>query len=119
MKYLSCFFVVACIMITSCRSHNHELLGIDTMKVLMFDMLKMDEVYLRIITKDSTAAKRKENIRLYEEVFALHHITKGQFDSSYRFYESHPVNFKLLIDSLDAFANREKNRLLIGHEHSY
>ncbi len=118
MKYFVCLFSVACIM-TSCRSHNHEILGIDTMKVVMWDMLKMDEVYLRMLAKDSTAAKRKENIRLYEEVFALHHISKGQFDSSYKFYESHPVNFKLLIDSLNAFGTREKNRSLGGHVNSY
>jgi hypothetical protein len=74
-------------------------------------MLKADELYIRIIGKDSTAKKRKENIRLYEEVFLLHHIRKGEFDSSYKFYASHPVQFRVLIDSMEAFSSREKERL--------
>ncbi|MDB5209571.1 MAG: hypothetical protein JWQ30_398 [Sediminibacterium sp.] len=80
----------------------------DSMKVVMWDMMKSDELYLRILGKDSSARLRKENIRMYEEVLLLHKTTKGQFDSSYKYYEAHPVEFKLLVDSLEAFAARQK-----------
>lgn len=81
----------------------------------MWDMLKADEWYVRAAIKDSTLKKKKENIRLYEQVFSLHGITKEQFYNSFKYYEAHPVAFKVLIDSTDAFANREKSRLLNNH----
>jgi hypothetical protein len=111
MKYFL-YPVLICVMGVSCRfSGKKEILGIDSMKVVMWDMMKADELYMRMLAKDSTAGQHKVNIRLYEEVLALHKTTKGQFDSSYKFYEAHPVAFKALIDSLEAFSAREKNRL--------
>ncbi len=96
----------------SCRSgHPKYVIGMDSMKVYMWDMMRADEYYLEIIAKDTSAAKRKENIRLYEQVFAIHKITKGKFDSSFRYYEAHPIAFKILIDSLDAYALREKSNM--------
>ena len=81
------------------------------MKVVMWDMMQADELYLRILAKDSTARKRMENIHLYREVLALHNVSKGRFDSSYKFYEAHPDQFKLLVDSLEVFSTRQKNKL--------
>lgn len=99
--------------LAACRSNTSKdgILVADSMKVVMWDMMRADEVYLRMTAKDSTAAKRKENIRLYEQVFAIHGITKKQFDSSYRYYASHPSDFKRLLDSLDTYATRERSRL--------
>ncbi len=112
MKKSLCFIVLISFITISCwSSANKEILGIDSMKVVMWDMMKVDELYLRIVAKDSTARKRNENVHLYKEVLLLHKVRKGQFDSSYKFYEAHPVQFKILIDSLEAFSTREKNRL--------
>ena len=116
MKYLACIFLLSCTVTIACRnSNNKEILGIDSMKVVMWDIMKSDELYLRILAKDSSARRRKENIRLYEQVFYIHHLHKGLFDSSYRFYEAHPVQFKLLIDSLEAYSKREKEKFTSKH----
>ena len=61
--------------------------------------------------KGAIERNSKENIRFYEEVYALHHITKKQFDYTYKYYESHPIEFKILLDSIDAFAVREQARV--------
>lgn len=113
MKMIRGILVIACVMYMSCGSDSSKkrILGIENMKLVMWDMMKADELYLRILGKDSTARSRKENIRLYEEVLALHKTTRGQFDSSYKYYEAHPVEFKILIDSLEAFSGREKERI--------
>lgn len=108
--------VLVCVLmvtVMSCRSGTpkEELLVPDSMKVIMWDMMRADEIYLRILAKDTTADDRKENIRLYEQVFALHKITKKQFDSSYRYYASHPNLFKRLLDSLDTYAISERSKL--------
>ena len=48
----------------------------------MWDMACADEWYVEKYSKDSTLKKNKENIRLYEQVFATHKISKEQFYSS-------------------------------------
>ncbi len=110
MKNIVILFVILCFIGSACRSKtkNEEVLGIDTMKVILWDMLRADEYFTRLSIKDSTAVKRKEQIRLYEQVYAIHHLRKGKFDSSYRYYEAHPLQFKVLLDSLDAYAGRER-----------
>ena len=101
----------------SCTSQSarQKPLEINTMKGIMWDLMKAGEWHLLIISKDSTARKRKEDIRLYQQVFALHGITKQRFYDSYKYYEAHPVEFKILIDSVDLFSNREKNRMFDSH----
>jgi hypothetical protein len=108
-KYSSLFLFVV---IFSCKSKNSAILVPDTMKVVIWDMMKADELYSRLTAKDSistTEKKKQLNIRLYEEVFSIHHITRGSFDSSYFYYSSHPVLLKALLDSVDAYGTRQKN----------
>jgi hypothetical protein len=107
MKHCLVVVLLFCITGTACRSKYHNQLVPDTMKVVMWDMLKADELYNRMVLKDSTLRNSKENIRLYEEVFLLHHITKKQFDDTYKFYESNPVEYKTLLDSVESYAQRE------------
>lgn len=112
MKKYARALLLVWILVASCSSRGPKnIIGIDSMKVYMWDMMRADELYLRILAKDSTASRRKENIRLYQQVLALHRITKGRFDSSYKYYEANPIAFKLLVDSLDAYATREKTKL--------
>lgn len=99
----------------ACRSRQQEVMPLDSMKVVIFDLLRMDQYFVVMQAKDTTKRRSKENIRLYDEVYALHHITKARFDSSYRYYESHPSLFRQLIDSLDTYALREKNKIPVNH----
>ena len=100
-----------------CKSggDNKMILPLDTMKVVMWDMLKADEWYIRKTIKDSTLKTKHENIRLYEQVFAIHNITRKQFYTSYKYYESHPPEFKVLIDSIEASSNRIRNSLFYNN----
>lgn len=105
--------VITCLFIGlmfSCSNGRSGLLPPDTMKVVMWDMLKIDELYTHMVVKDSSQLRRKTNIRLYEEVFRLHNITREQFQKTYHYYESHPTEFKVLIDSVEAHAERERNK---------
>jgi hypothetical protein len=54
----------------------------------------------------------KEDIPLYEQVFAVHKLTKKQFFESYHYYEAHPVAYKELIDSLESYANIQKLKII-------
>lgn len=108
-------FVALLLFAFACRSKQQDIIPLDSMKVVIFDLLRMDQYFVVMQIKDTTLRRSKENIRLYDEVFALHHITRGRFDSSYKYYESHPSLFKQLVDSLDTHALREKNKIPLNH----
>ena len=86
-----------------------NVIPVNDMSKIMWDMIKMDEYYLRLTAKDTLNLKIKENIRLYEQVFSSYGIKRKNFYDSYHYYEAHPSQFKVLIDSIDAIAARERN----------
>jgi precorrin-4 methylase len=103
----------AVMMIVSCRAGSKkDVLPVNTMKQVVWDMMKADEWFLRSSLKDSLAKKNREDIRLYEQVFAIHHITREQFYRSYRYYEAHPVQFKELLDSIEHLSSREQQKMI-------
>ena len=112
MKFFVCIilFTLSGYMACTPAAGKKKPIAIDKMKLVMWDLMKAGEWHTFIIVKDSTLKNKKEDIRLFEQVFALHSITKDQFYNSYKYYEAHPVEFKILIDSVDAFAIREKLR---------
>jgi hypothetical protein len=89
-----------------------NVLNVNSMKVVMFDMLKADEWYARKLVGDTLMQRVKEDIPLYEQVFAVHKLTKKQFFESYHYYEAHPVAYKELIDSLESYANIQKLKII-------
>jgi hypothetical protein len=111
-KSTSLLFLVICLLALACTSSPKNVLPVNTMKVVMFDMLKADDWYARIIVGDTLMQKVKEDIPLYEQVFAVHKLTKKQFFDSYHYYESHPVAYKELVDSLESYANNQKLKML-------
>lgn len=113
--YCATLFILA-VVLASCSANKKEKpLPVNKMKVVVWDMMKADEWYTRTSQKDTLAKKNREDIRLYEQVFLLHHLTKAQFYASYQYYETHPKAFKELLDSVDAFAGRERLKLSANH----
>lgn len=111
-KPTSLVFVVLCFLALACTSTPKNVLPVNTMKVVMFDMLKADDWYARIIVGDTLMKKVKEDIPLYEQVFAVHKLTKKEFFDSYHYYESHPLAYKELVDSLESYAINQKLKTL-------
>ena len=111
-KSTSFVFFVLCFLALACTSTPKNVLPVNTMKVVMFDMLKADDWYARIIVGDTLMKKVKEDIPLYEQVFAVHKLTKKEFFDSYHYYESHPVAYKELVDSLESYAINQKLKTL-------
>jgi hypothetical protein len=103
------YLLLVFVLLAGCNgSTPKNVLPVNTMKVVMFDMLKADEWYARKLVGDTLMLKVKEDIPLYEQVFAVHKITKKQFYDSYHYYEAHPVSYKELVDSLESYANKQK-----------
>jgi hypothetical protein len=93
------------------NSTDKKVLPVQDMKLIMWDMLKADEYYIKLTTNDTAQQFKNENFRLYDQVFRAYKINRKQFYSSYKYYESHPDLFKVLIDSVDEVAKRQRTAL--------
>jgi hypothetical protein len=81
----------------------------------MWDMVQVDEFAGVYVKKDSTRNLQKETNILYSKVFALHKTDSAAFFKSFYYYKKHPDDYKVLLDSLNAFANREReNRFYLN-----
>ena len=109
MKKLCCISLML-LAVLSCKKGQGNKIPVDEMKKIMWDMVCADELYADASTRDSTLRLKKDNFRLYEQVFAVHNISKENFYSSYRYYQSRPDEFKILMDSLQSYGNKQKNR---------
>lgn len=78
-------------------------------------MMKADELYTLQQVKDSTLRLQKKNLDYYEIVFTNHKINKETFYKAYAYYEAHPLQMKVLIDTLDQYGVRERNRLFLKY----
>ncbi len=80
----------------------------DKMQNIIFDLLRADEYVINYRLRDSTLDRKKESIRMYEQVFLIHQVTKNSFYKSYWYYQEHPDQNKALFDSLYNMAARKK-----------
>ena len=113
MKRLTVFFIM--ILLAACSNRSsipRGIIPIDSMTVIMKDIILANEYSLANIPKDSTKKdKILANQQLLDGVFKIHHITRETFENSYRFYESRPDMNKTIFDSLSAYANRHRTEL--------
>ena len=81
----------------------------DKMQAVLWDVIKADAFTAEFIKKDSAKNAADENLKLQQQIFAIHKISKADFYNSYDYYKSNPVVFKKIVDSLVAQAERKKN----------
>ncbi len=110
MSSRSLIIVFIAISLFACKSKkvDPKLIPLNSMKIVLWDILKADEWYIQTSIRDTLHARVNENFLLYEEVYKVHHINKDQFYNTYKFYETHPDQFKVLIDSVVAYGDRDK-----------
>jgi hypothetical protein len=105
--FTACIFLLA-----ACKDDDSIPKGIiakDNMGKILWDMIEADQYSIQYLTKDSARKTLKaETMKLYEEIFRIHHISKEEFQKSFQFYTSHPDITKTMFDSLSARANRQR-----------
>lgn len=79
----------------------------------MWDVIQADEFATGYVTKDSSRNIKLERLRMYRQIFSLHHVSEEEYFSSFRFYSGKPDLFKVIIDSLSEKANREQRKIHI------
>ena len=77
------------------------------MKLIVWDMIRGGELAKNQNIKDSGIIKVK-TLENFQQVFSIHGISKDEFYKSYTYYEKHPNKNKILMDSVIAYANRQR-----------
>ncbi|RTL55119.1 MAG: DUF4296 domain-containing protein [Sphingobacteriales bacterium] len=105
-KILMIICLIICLM--ACNNHKSEMpvLNFDTMKVVMWDLLNVNEWNNMKAGQDTVFKKIRDDRKQFEQVFYWHHITKSSFYHSLSYYEQHPDKMKKLVDSLSAYGRR-------------
>jgi hypothetical protein len=76
------------------------------MQKILWDIIQADQFNSQFLKKDSAKLNVKaETMKLYDEIFQIHHVSREQFKKSYQYYISHPDITKPMLDSLAAQAN--------------
>jgi hypothetical protein len=101
--------------VISCANRDSIPSGIipkNEMQKILWDMIQADQFSKQFIVKDSSKKNISvETMKLYDEVFQIHHITKDEFQKSYQFYISRPDILKNVFDSLSAQGNRRMQEI--------
>jgi Domain of unknown function (DUF4296) len=85
------------------------ILSKDSMQSIMWDIIRADQYASQFLARDSVKSNiRPQTIRLYQQVFELHGITREEFEKSYQFYLGHPDIARTMLDSLYARALRHR-----------
>jgi hypothetical protein len=113
------FFSVILFILFSCRNGSQRpanILPEKEMESMMWDMLRGDQFVENFVVKpelfneegkakDSGLKKLPESIKIYNEILAIHHVSKEQFRASLHYYQSDPLLMKPI---LAALADKQK-----------
>jgi Domain of unknown function (DUF4296) len=104
MPLLLCTLLVAC---TNSNGLPSNTIPPKQMKLIVWDLMRADEVINNYYTSDTLAGKQKR-LELYSQAFKLHNITKDEFYKSYTAYQQHPDIQKDLFDSVFVLSQKRE-----------
>jgi len=90
------------------RSIPKNLIEFDTLKMIVWQLMKADDYYVRKAVLDSTWRLNKTNVDLYKKVFDLNKVTAKDFYGTLEYYEKRPLLFQELMDSVESVSKKEK-----------
>ena len=98
------------VFLSSCASSSVEknLVPFDKMKTVMLQLIQVDEFYNRTSFRDSTLRLEKKNVVFYKQVFELNGVDRDHFYTTLDYYEKHPIEMKVLMDSVNALCKKKK-----------
>jgi hypothetical protein len=108
-------YLCAIMMLVSCSNKTNSktnILSQNQMEKLIWDIMLVDEFTDNHIVKDSSKDANKERLKLYLEVFQLHHTSQQEFSASMKYYSQKPDLMKVIFDSLSARGERERKKLI-------
>lgn len=86
-----------------------EILPVDTMKIIVWQLIEAGDYATYLKGKDTTI--KSLNTAYFSQVLKLHKLDKKSFFKSFNFYQTHPYFNGILFDSVNAFAQRQRNQI--------
>jgi hypothetical protein len=109
-RIIACLLVGVMLAVSSCSDKNKVPAGVlphEKMEAVMWDVIQSEQYSANYLAKDSAHINLKlENLRLYDEVFRLHHVSREEFQKSYQYYMGRADLAQVLFDSLLSKGNR-------------
>jgi hypothetical protein len=82
------------------------------MQKILWDIIQADQFNIQFLKKDSAKVNvKEETMKLYDEIFQIHHVSREQFKKSYQYYINHPEITKPMLDTLAARANLQRTEM--------
>ena len=97
-------FLTAC---ASKKTNKEALLPIETMQQTVWQLMKVDEYLTRQIQSDTTIKPSVQKAQYYQRVFNLNKVDRIKFYATMNYLDKHPVEMKVLMDSVEALSKRE------------
>ncbi len=92
--------------VAGCKNKNSLPGGIlpqKKMQAIVWDIMRADQFLADyVINKDTSLDKTTESLKYYQRIFAIHDVTKEEFQHSFSYYQDHPALFKAIMDSINA-----------------
>jgi hypothetical protein len=104
------FFICSSLLI-ACSDKNSipkDLIEQKSMQKIVWDILQADEIAFQNKLKDTTILLKTESFKLYDQVFAIHKISRDRFYKSYSYYQRHPDLYKSLMNGIRSIADKER-----------
>ena len=114
-SFLSILFLLGC---SSINEVPQGILKVNPMADLIFDITLAEGYAETFLLTDSTKVKDSIYQREISKVLQLHNLTSKTFTESYTFYSNNPVLFKIVIDSANARASRNKQKIFTRFQKS-
>lgn len=102
--------LLACLSVLLVACTKNKKLGITSMKVIMWDMAKVEAFGINYLGTKSQAEKDSILKVKYAEVFALHKTKESHFFESLAAYKKNPTQYRALIDSLNTYASKQRDQ---------
>ncbi len=109
----NCLVFFCLVIFISCGNKNKIPPGIlkpEKMQTVLWDIIKADAFTAEIIMKNPAKNGITENLKLQQEIFTIHKITKDNFYKSYEYYKENPGKLKVIMDSMIIQAERNKTK---------
>lgn len=105
--------LIAMALMAACNSRSlpGDIISQEKMQPLVFDLIRADELVNNFTLRDTLLKNKEEHIKMYEQVFKIHHTTREAFYKSFKYYQEHPDVNKVLLDSLLSYTTEKRKAL--------
>jgi hypothetical protein len=87
-----------------------DVLPPERMQTVLWDVLRADEMAGYYASQDSSLQTLNTYTGYYQHILNIHNISKEEFRTSLKYYQNNPVLFKVVLDSLQSFAERQQKK---------